>query len=236
MDAKGAPRPSPAQLLRIHRRRGTAHANVLPHVGCLRPGRFGRINGHQPARCHLPRASRPAAQAHALVIGAVGNASGRIRLGVDVGTLGRLNVLRLMIASRWSPCPYSTSRQPCGRVLRDGVHRLLVLRYSASVNASTAPISGARRTRGNTACCTRRGDSLATLAQASAAPCTTSTTIIRWRFIPPSSGAGGADRRVHGTPPESGLTEFFSPEPFAPALFLVRHASSAHSIFEICKE
>jgi nucleotide-binding universal stress UspA family protein len=75
------------------------NAHVLLHVDCLRPRHRGGLHGDQPARPVLPRGVGLGAIAGtAIVVGAVGNAAGRILSGWMSDTMGRLNVLRLMIA------------------------------------------------------------------------------------------------------------------------------------------
>ena len=67
-----------------------------------------------------------------LFIGAAGNASGRILSGWMSDAMGRLNVLRLMIGSlggrHAAAVPHREQR---GHAVRDGLHRLLVLRHAA---------------------------------------------------------------------------------------------------------
>ena len=86
--------------LRIHSRRGAAHAHVLLHVGGLCAGMLGRTDGHQPTGAVRQERGhrRRRVGHHDLVVGAVGNASGRILSGWMSDALGRFNVLRLMIA------------------------------------------------------------------------------------------------------------------------------------------
>ena len=86
--------------LRIQPRRGAAHAHLLPDVGGLRAGLLRRPDGDQPTGARSPRAwaSRPRAlSTMTLVVGACGNASGRILSGWMSDKLGRINVLRTMI-------------------------------------------------------------------------------------------------------------------------------------------
>ena len=96
-----------------------------------------------------------------LVVGAVGNASGRILSGWMSDAIGRLNVLRLMIGisdgGHAPALPGGRQRRPA---VRHGVHRVLVLRHAiVGRMAPPLPTSGEPRTPASTTvCCSPPGD------------------------------------------------------------------------------
>ena len=124
-----------------------------------------------------------------LVVGAVGNASGRILSGWMSDTLGRLNVLRIDDCDLHGRHADSLPRwRQRDAALRCGIRRLLVLRHAALGQCcSHGRLLGNQERRHQLRhavhCVGRCG---CNSAPRSAARCTTSTTITRWRFTRPA--------------------------------------------------
>ena len=133
---------------------------------------------------HIPSA---ALATMGLVVGAAGNASGRILSGWMSDALGRLNVLRLMIAISMISMPLLyLAGGNVSLPVRDGVHRVLVLRH-----AVVGERLRHRRLLGHQECrhelrhaVYRVGRGRNYRCPESVACCSTSTRTIRWRSTP----------------------------------------------------
>ena len=115
---------------RFHHRRDASDAAVLSAVGGVLPRHDGRPDDHQPARALRPQ--RGIAAATALLVGACGNAGGRILSGWLSDAVGRLTTLRIMVLASAVAMPaLFVFREQLSLffILRRG--RLLVLRHTA---------------------------------------------------------------------------------------------------------
>src|SRR5205823_7669003 len=88
-----------SQPARVQPQRDAAYAHVLLDVGGLRSRLLSGSHGHQPTGAIRQKLGIAAAalSTMTLVVGAFGNASGRILSGWISDKLGRINVLRVMI-------------------------------------------------------------------------------------------------------------------------------------------
>ena len=170
-------------------RRSAAHSDVLLDVVCLRARLRRRSDGDQPAGALREERGHPHHHpcTMGLVVGAVGNASGRILSGWMSDHLGRINVLRLMIA-------ISMMAMPVLYFVGGNVVALFVMVFivywcygtQLSVNAATAADFWGTKNVGINYGMLFTAWGVAGLlgGPGSAEFCTTSTTIIRWRSTP----------------------------------------------------
>ena len=187
MDA-GAASKSAAIRLRIQPREMLRTPDVLSDVGGYRAGLLRRPDGDQPTGAVRQEAWAFAAAALStmtLVVGAFGNASGRILSGWMSDRLGRINVLRTMIG-------ISMVAMPALYAAGGNVAALYSWRCSSSTGATARSFGERRRGRSDfwgtktpasiTACCSPPGAWPASSARALAERCSTSITYYQAAF------------------------------------------------------